>query len=44
MQKVPMTPEQVAERRANARRSAWLLAVLVLLIFVGSVIYNLGLF
>ena len=44
MQKVPMPPELVAERRANARRSAWLLGGLVLLIMVGSMIYNMGLF
>ena len=44
MLRVPMTPEQVAERRKNARRSAWLLGGLVLLIFVGSMLYNMGVF
>ncbi len=44
MERVPMTPEQVAERRKNALRSAWLLGGLVLLIFVGSMLYNMGVF
>jgi hypothetical protein len=39
-----MTPEQVAERRKQAVRSAWLLAGLVLVIFVGSMLYNMGAF
>lgn len=42
MQKYPMTPEQVSERRAQARRSALLLGLVVLLIFVGSIVFNLG--
>ena len=42
MQKYPMTREQVSERRAQARRSALLLAGLVLLIFVGSILFNVG--
>jgi hypothetical protein len=37
-----MTPEQAAERRANARRSALLLGGLVLLIFIGSILFNVG--
>ena len=42
MQKYPMTREQVRERRAQARRSALLLGGLVLLIFVGSILFNMG--
>ena len=42
MARLPMTQEQVAERRAKARHSAILLGVLVLVIFVGSIIFNLG--
>ena len=42
MQKYPMTHEQVSERRAQARRSALLLGGLVLLIFVGSILFNVG--
>jgi hypothetical protein len=42
MQKFPMPPEEVAQRRAQARRSALLLGGLVLLIFVGSILFNMG--
>jgi hypothetical protein len=42
MQKFPMPPEEVAVRRAQARRSALLLGGLVLLIFVGSILFNMG--
>jgi len=42
MQKVPMPPEEIAVRRAQARRSALLLGGLVLLIFIGSIVFNMG--
>jgi hypothetical protein len=44
MAQTQMTPEQVRERRANAVKSAWLLGGLVLLIFVFSMLYNMGAF
>lgn len=37
-----MTPEEIRERRVNARRSAWLLGFLVLLIFAGSIAFKMG--
>jgi hypothetical protein len=37
-----MTPDEIAERRTRARHSALLLGVLVLVIFIGSIVFNLG--
>ena len=42
MDKIPMPAAEVSVRRAQARRSALLLGGLVLLIFIGSILFNVG--
>ena len=37
-----MPQEEINARRAQARRSALLLGGLVLLIFIGSIVFNMG--
>ena len=37
---VPMSPEEVARRRANARRLAWALGIAVLAIYVAGMFFK----